>query len=180
MIKPKILQTETVAKSRLFEIEQVHLSFSNGEERFFERMRTRLPSAVMVVPLLDEKTILLVREYAAGVDRYMLGFPKGLLEPDEDVLAAADRELMEEAGYGSNKLEYLTTMTAMPGYMNSSMKVVIARDLYPAKLPGDEPEELEVVPWSLDNLEELLQRDDFTEARSIAALFWVREIQRGK
>ena len=51
----------------------------------------------------------------------------------------------------------------------------LARDLYPERLPGDEPEELEVVPWKFDRLHELILRDDFSEGRSIAALFIARE-----
>jgi ADP-ribose diphosphatase len=53
------------------------------------------------------------------------------------------------------------------------MQLVIAKDLYPEKLQGDEPEPLEVIPWSLDNLEELLVHPEFYEARSIAALLLV-------
>jgi ADP-ribose diphosphatase len=48
---------------------------------------------------------------------------------------------------------------------------VLARDLYPKSLPGDEPEPIEVVPWRLDAIDELLAREDFNEARSVAALF---------
>ena len=54
-------------------------------------------------------------------------------------------------------------------------QLVLARDLYPERLAGDEPEELEIVPWKLDALDELILREDFSEGRSIAALFMVRE-----
>ena len=53
---------------------------------------------------------------------------------------------------------------------------MLAEDLYPERLPGDEPEELEVVPWKLDALHELVLREDFSEGRSIAGLFVVREV----
>ena len=59
--------------------------------------------------------------------------------------------------------------------------VVLARDLYPAKLAGDEPEELQIVPWPITDLHTLVQRPDCTEGRSIAALFIAREyLQREK
>ena len=54
-------------------------------------------------------------------------------------------------------------------------KVVLARDLYPERLPGDEPEELEVVPWKLADLDQLMLREDCSEGRSLAALFIARE-----
>jgi ADP-ribose diphosphatase len=53
--------------------------------------------------------------------------------------------------------------------------VVLARDLYPSRLPGDEPEQLEVVPWALDRLPELTARADCTEGRTIAALYIARD-----
>jgi ADP-ribose diphosphatase len=59
--------------------------------------------------------------------------------------------------------------------MSQQTHMVLARDLYPERLPGDEPEELEVVPWKLARLHELILREDFSEGRSIAALFIAKE-----
>jgi ADP-ribose diphosphatase len=64
--------------------------------------------------------------------------------------------------------------------MNHEIHLVLAEDLYPERLPGDEPEELEVIPWRLDRLDELMLRDDCSEGRSLAALFIVREVLRGR
>lgn len=173
--KPQILRTKIIAKSRIFSIEQLDLRFSNGEERTFERLRGHARGAVMIVPMLDEETVLLIREYAAGTDAYELGFPKGLLEDNEDLYTAADREMQEEIGYGAKQFDTLKTMTISPGYWGASMHILLARDLYESKLEGDEPEEIEVVPWRLSQFDELLAQDDFREARSIAALFLLRE-----
>ena len=104
MSKPKILDTRDVCQSRLFRIEEIDLRFSNGEERTFERLKGKALGAVMIVPMIDDETFLLVREYAAGVDRYELGLPKGLLEEGEDVFEAANREMQEEVGYGARDL----------------------------------------------------------------------------
>ena len=66
-------------------------------------------------------------------------------------------------------------MSLAPTYMSHQSWLVLARDLYAERLPGDEPEELEVVPWKLDALDELMLREDFSEGRSLAALFIARE-----
>jgi ADP-ribose diphosphatase len=176
---PIIHQTRVVAKSNLFRIEQLDLEFSNGETRQFERMGGSGRGAVMIVPFLDAETVLLVREYAAGTHSYQLGFPKGLIDPGESPVQAADRELKEEVGYGSMKLEPLHTVSMAPTFFNATMHILIATDLYPEQLIGDEPEPLEVVPWSIKNSQALLDRADFTEARSIVALLmaekWSKE-----
>jgi ADP-ribose diphosphatase len=161
-----------------FALEQLDLEFSNGERRTYERMHGGGRGAVIVVPLLDADTVLLVREYAAGLHAYELGLPKGRLERGEDPIEGANRELMEEAGYGARRLDIVHSLSLAPTYMSHRTQVVLARDLYPQRLPGDEPEELEVVPWRLDRLGELVRRDDVTEGRSIAALFLVRELLR--
>jgi len=178
--KPEILTKKVVAESKLFKIEEMHLRFANGQERVFERMQGGHRGSVMVVPLQDDDTVLLIREYAAGVDGYELGLVKGLMEENESLLDAANRELMEEIGFAAKSLTVLTTMTVSPSYFAARTTIVLARDLYQERLIGDEPEEIEVVPWKLSELEHLLQRPDFSEARSIAALYWVRDlVQRG-
>lgn len=170
--KPDITEAKIVAKSRLFCVEQIDLRFSNGEERIYERLKGTRRGSVMIIPFLDDETLLLVREYAAGVERYELGFPKGLMEHDENPLESANRELKEEVGYGAKNLVELRKVSNAPGYLSAQMTLVLATDLYPEKLEGDEPEEIEVVPWSIHKLDELFQQPDFTEARSHAGLFF--------
>ncbi len=177
--KPEIIKRATIATSRLFHIEEVYLKFSNGNHRVFERMITNRHGAVLVIPLLDEKTMLLVREYAAGTDRYELGFPKGLIDANETAEQAVDRELQEEIGYGALHIEFLRSMTSAPGYWGGSARVFLAKELYPAKLLGDEPEPLEIVPWPISDYQALLKEETFYEARSIAALFLLRDKLNG-
>lgn len=175
---PEILKKSLVAKSRFFAIEEMALRFSNGVERTYERLATPPIQAVMVVPLLDEDTVLLIREYGAGVHEYQLGLPKGALDAGETYEQGANRELKEEAGYGARQLRLLKEMTLSPSYMGSKLTVVLAEDLYPERLVGDEPEPIEVVPMKLAELEQWVWRDDLTEARSIAALYLVRDLIR--
>ena len=172
--KRKILKVETVARSRLFNVESVDLAFSNGEQRVYERMRPSEREAVMIVPVIGDD-LLLVREYAVGIEEYELGFPKGLIDPGERVLEAANRELLEEVGYGAQRFDYLTKLTMAPSYFSSKMNIVIARDLFPKKLEGDEPEPLVQVRWPLARMMELLQQPDFREARNVSALFLAQQ-----
>ena len=158
-----------------YRVEELDLEFSNGERRRFQRMHGRGHGAVIVVPMLDADTILLVREYAAGVHRHELGLVKGRIDAGESPVEAGDRELKEEAGYGARSLLNLRELTLAPSYMSHSAHVILARDLYEERLSGDEPEPLEVVPWRMDALHELILREDFSEGRSLAALFIVRE-----
>lgn len=174
--KPTILNKKIIAETRLFCVEALDIKFSNGEQREYERLtRNNSNGAVLIVPMLDHETVLLIREYSAGVDRYELGLPKGKLDAGETALNAANRELKEEVGYGANNLAQLTSLSIAPSYLEHMIDIIIATDLYPEKLVGDEPEELEVIPWKLDNIQGLLATGECTEARSIAALYMTRD-----
>lgn len=171
---PELISVNTVARSNLFDVEAVNLRFSNGVECVYERMRPSHPEAVMIVPVLGNH-LLLIQEYAVGIETYQLGFPKGTIDPGEPVLEAANRELKEEAGFGANHLEPLTKLTTAPSWFSGTMNIVLADNLYADKLEGDEPEPLNVVAWPFEDLMALLNRKDFQEARNFSAFFLARE-----
>lgn len=174
--KPTILHKTLVAQSRLFRIESLDIRFSNGQQRNYEcLLNTGTQGAVLVVPLIDNYTVLLIREYSAGVHRYELGLPKGKVDAGETFLEAANRELKEEIGFGANSLHHLYTFSIAPSYLGHVTEIIIAEDLYPEKLPGDEPEALEIISWPLSDINGLLATGECTEARSIAALYMVQE-----
>lgn len=177
---PEILNKTLIARSRFFAVEELQLRFANGVERTYERLRPGSIPAVMVVALADDDTVLLIREYGAGVEAYELGFPKGALEPGETLEEGALRELQEETGFGARELTVLKTVSLSPGYMGHLLTIVLAEGLYPSRLDGDEPEPIEVVPMPLAALDDWVWREDFTEARSLAALYMVRDIVRAR
>ena len=167
---PEILETKTVARSRLFSIETLKLRFSNGVERLYERLPARGRQAVIVVAINTDNEVILVREYLAGLHRYELNLPKGTVDPGETFEEAANRELKEEAGFGARKLDYVRQITLAPAYMGFSIHVILARDLYPESLPGDDPEIMEVKKWRLQEADQLVMSELLSESRSIAAL----------
>ena len=83
--------------------------------------------------------------------------------------------MREEVGYGARDLRVLRSLTIAPAYIQHHTYIVLARDLFPDKQPGDEPEPIEVVPWRLSDWDSLMAQPDLTEARSIAALYMTRE-----
>lgn len=174
--KPVIHTRQEVARSRLFRIEALDLTFPNGTRVEYERLVSGGSNGgVLIVPMLDKDTVLLIREYAAGTEQYELVLPKGKIDNNESPLDAANRELSEEVGMAARRLTPLTAFTLAPGYMSHATHVVLAEDLYPETAEGDEPEPLEVVPWKMDSIFGLTQREDCSEARTIAALYLVQD-----
>ena len=173
---PEIIATETLATTRFFKIEALDLRFSNGVERRYERLPAGGAEGVIVVAINARDELLLIREYAAGFHEMLLTLPKGLVEAHESLEAAASRELAEEVGFGAKRTELVKRLTLAPGHMGFAINVVFATDLYAHQLQGDEPEPIELVPWPLQRLDELLHSDEFCEARAIAALSLCRPL----
>ncbi|WP_396588317.1 ADP compounds hydrolase NudE [Bermanella sp. R86510] len=173
--KPQILHRHIVAQSRLFTIESMDMRFSNGVERTYERLVPGGSGAVMIVAVNQDQEMMLIKEYGAGIEDYTLTLPKGAVDLGESAIQAANRELKEEIGYGARHIEPLKKLSLSPSYMKSGIDVLIAWDLYPERLEGDEPEPLELVTWPLNKIEDLVLRDDVTEGRAIAAMFMARD-----
>ena len=176
--KPIVTNIKDVATTRLFNIQSMDVEFSNGEKRQYERLKPPGEGAVLVVPMLDDDTVLMIYEYSGGTDRYELALTKGKIDAGETPIEAANRELIEEIGYGAKRLQFVKSMSIAPGYQSNITHIVLAQDLYPAEAEGDEPEPLTVVEHKLSNLEQLVYDQDLSEARSIAALYMAKEIIR--
>ena len=123
---PKIQNIEVLASTRLFSIESVDLHFANGEARTFERLMSTGQGAVMVVPLIENDQLLLIREFAVGMERYELGFVKGRIDNGEAPEAAARRELREETGFDAKSFKRLATVGLTPAYSNYQTHIFLA------------------------------------------------------
>ena len=170
LVLPEITGVRDVARSRLFRIEEVGLCFSNGTQARYERIPGG-NGAVMVIPF-DGKSFMFTREYCVGTESYELGFVKGKIDSGESPEEAALRELQEEIGFGARKLTHLRTITFAPGFMGLMMYIFMAEDLYPSRLTGDEPEEIQVFPYSVSETRDLVLNPDspLRESRCITGL----------
>lgn len=177
---PIIHARRRIEGSNFLRAEQLDLEFSNGERRTFERLASFHSGAVMIVPMRDADTVLLVREYATGMERYELGLCQGKLDAGETPEEGANREMKEEIGFGARNIIVLGAVSTSPQYMTAMAHIVVATDLYAERLEGDEPEPLEVVPFPMADLHELLAHPEVSSARSIAALFMAREFLAGR
>lgn len=177
--KPEILKRTLECRSRFFQVESMELRFSNGEQRVFERLLGGGgPPAVIIVAMLDHDQVLLVKEYGAGIEDYHVALPKGRVDEGETALQAANRELMEEAGYGAERLTLLKCLSQAPNFQQHWTQIVLAQQLYPRKLVGDEPEPLDVEFLPLSLLDDWLTRLDISEARTVAALYLAKAYLR--
>jgi ADP-ribose pyrophosphatase len=151
----------------------------SGEE--FERDVVHHPGAVSVVPLLDDGTVVLVRQYRAAIDRDLLEIPAGKRDVvGEAPELTAHRELAEEIGMQAGRLERLAEFYNSPGFCDEHSFVFLARDLEPCdnSLQGVEEQHMTVEHVALADVPGLIASGELVDAKSIIGLSLAREAIR--
>jgi len=179
--RPNILERAVRAKSTFFTIESMRLRFSNGNVREFERIASSpAPGTVTIVAIHEDGDLLLVREYAAGLDRYEWALPSGQIASGESPEAAAARELAEETGYCARSFERVCRLALAPSIFAYQTEVLLARGLYVCRLEGDEPEGPEIAFCPLEDVGGPNDTPPICDARAIAAICATKRMLRTK
>jgi ADP-ribose pyrophosphatase len=164
----KTISSETVFRGRVLAVRVDRMRLPNGRETQLDIVEHG--GSVVIVPVDEEDGILFVRQYrhAAGGD--LLELPAGTLEPGEDPQACAGRELREETGMGTRMLDEIGGFYLAPGYSTEFMRVFLATQLFPGRLPGDEDEFLSMERFPRADVRRMLASGSLDDAKTVAAL----------
>ncbi len=142
---------------------------SNGIEEIFDYIHHN--GAAAVLPVTADGKIMLVRQYRNAIDRFTLEIPAGKLDSvDEPKIECAYRELEEETGYRTDKLEFLMTLNTTVALCNEEIGIFIAKNLIPSKQNLDADESIDVEIWEVKDLLELIYTGKLTDSKTIAAI----------
>ena len=129
--------------------------------------------AVAMVPIDSKGQVLLVRQYRHAAGKWLLEIPAGTLDPGEDPILAAQRELREEVGFAAGRLEPIGGCYTSPGYSDEYLRFYVARDLIQDPLEADIGEEIEVRSVALTDVRMLIATGEIEDAKTIAALLLI-------
>ena len=125
---------------------------------------------VAIVPLDENGEIILVRQYRLAAEEALLELPAGLVDPGEDLEAAAQRELQEETGYRAASLRRLGGFFVSPGFCTEFIHIYLAAGLTESPLDGDEDEDIRIERMPLAEAVRLVETGDIKDAKSVAGL----------
>lgn len=146
------VESEDVAwTGRIFTVDRLRVREPNGREAI--RDVVRHPGAVAVVALTDDGRICLVRQYRTALGRVTVEIPAGKLDPGEDPLDCANRELKEETGMEADKMAFLTTIATSAGFADELIHIYMATGLH---FTGSDPDSDEFINVDLVELGELI------------------------
>ena len=162
------LSTETVFEGRIFDLRVKAVRLPDGSSS--QREVIQHPGAVAVVPLHGNQRVILVRQFRSALETILWEIPAGTLEPGEEPLAAAERELREEIGYHPNNLIPLGGIHVAPGYSSEYIHIYLSTDLSPASSDADVDEFIEKHDILLSEALTMLRSGQITDAKTITGL----------
>lgn len=169
----KKLSGVSVYDGNLLHVRRDEVVLPNG--RTASREFIRHPGAVAVVPVTDDSKVVVERQFRYPLGQVILEIPAGKIDPGEDTLAAAKRELEEETGYTASKWECIGTFNPSPAYTDELITLYLARDLKAGHDRMDEDEFLNVELMDLQELVSLIFRGEVPDGKTQTAVLLARE-----
>lgn len=153
------------------------VTLPDGKEAVREYIRH--PGAVAVLPLFDDGTVLMERQFRYPLNRVFIEFPAGKIDPGEAELACAKRELLEETGYTATDWQYVCTIHNAIAYADERLVLFVARGLKEGERKLDEGEFLDIYRAPLSELVEQVRNGQITDVKTVIGIYWLEKLASG-
>ena len=169
-------QSELVFDGKVAKAYSVSVKMDDG--RLIRRDFFKYPGAAVILPVLDDGSIVLIRNYRFAVDEHLYELPAGMLDPGEDPRTCAERELKEETGYSAGRIEKITEFYTGPGTTDEKMCVYLATDLASGRQDLEVYERIAVEVRSDDEVRRMVADGTIHDAKTIATLgvYWLDKV----
>ncbi len=172
-MEPAIISRQTLMQLHAFDVERVHFRLPDGRERDYDLVQH--VAAVTILPVDDLGRVHLVRQYRIGAEQELLELPAGVMDPGEEPLVAAHRELREEIGKDCGEMIRLGGFYMAAGYSSEYMHVFLALNLKDSPLEQDDDEFLTIVKLPLSEVMEMAADGRLADGKSLSTLLLARQ-----
>jgi len=163
-----LIHSERLFEGRAFAVRRDEVRLPNGHSTLLEIVDHI--GSVIIIPLDEWRNLTFVRQYRHATGADLLELPAGTLDPGEEPVVAARRELREETGLDADSIREIGGFYLAPGYSTEFMHVYLATGLHPAPLERDEDEFLEVVQMPVSEALREAHASEIPDAKTLAAL----------
>lgn len=175
----KKFEEKTIASEQIYSGKVISLRVEDVElpdGKTSKRELIKHPGAVAVIALTPENKIILVEQYRKALERSLVEIPAGKLEPGEEPVRSAERELEEETGYECSKMEHITSFYTSPGFADELVHMYLAHDLRVKENAAglDEDEFVEVLELTLEEAEEYIKEGRIKDAKTAYAVQYLQ------
>ena len=171
------LSSTQVYSGKLLHVHRDEVRLPDGNTSTREYIRH--PGAVVVLPLTAEGELILERQHRYPLGRDFIEVPAGKIDPGEQTLACAQRELLEETGYVARDWQYVTTVYPCIGYADEKLVFYLACDLNFVGHQRDADEFLEVFSLPVAQALAMVESGEICEVKTVIGLFWLEKLLSG-
>lgn len=168
----KTTKTTPIFDGKIVKLQVDDVTLPNG--KVAKREIIKHPGAVAVIAITNDGKLVMVEQYRKALERSIIEIPAGKLEPGEEPIVTARRELEEETGYGAHNFSYLQTFATSPGFADEVIHLFVAKDLYKIeeKADLDEDEFVELLEVTLEEAQEMVADARIYDAKTAFAVIW--------
>jgi ADP-ribose pyrophosphatase len=166
--------TSKLYGGRILNLRLDEVQLENGTSTKREIVEHR--GAAAIVPIVDERSVVLVRQYRYAVCSELLEIPAGTLEPGEAPEECAKRELEEETGFRCDEIKKIMEFFVAPGYSTERIHVYLAKGLAKSKMRTEEDEQIIIEILTIPKALEKVRLGEIRDAKTICALFRAAEL----
>ncbi|MCF6096705.1 NUDIX hydrolase [Thermovorax subterraneus] len=162
------INTKYIFSGKILKLRLDEVKLPDG--KFSTREIVEHPGAVAIVPIDEDKNVIMVRQYRKPVEEMLLEIPAGKLEVNEDVKICAQRELLEETGYKAKKLIHIMDFYTTPGFSNEKMSLFLAFGLEEAESKADEDEFIKKEKIPIEKAMDMVKNGEIKDAKTMVGL----------
>ncbi|WMM26479.1 NUDIX hydrolase [Tissierella sp. MB52-C2] len=173
-----IFEEKTMKSDKLYEGKILNLRVDTVEipdKKYSKREIVEHPGGVAIIPLTEDNSIILVKQYRKAVEKFLLEIPAGKLELNEEPRETAIRELKEETGLEAKKIEYISEFYTSPGFCNEKIYLFLATDLIEGEPNLDSGEFVETVKYNIDDLVKMVDRGEIIDSKTIIGINFAKK-----
>ena len=176
-LREERISGEDIYRGIFLKMKRDRVALPNGQEAVREYLTH--PGAVAILALLDDGRVILERQYRYPIAKACIEIPAGKLDPNENPLLCAQRELEEETGYTAKKWSYIRRIHPVISYSTELIDIYLAEELIPGPSKLDDEEFLDVFAAPLEQLIAWVEEGEITDVKTTISAYWLDRYRRG-
>lgn len=170
----KVNKSEILFRGKVFDLRVDEISYNQSGNSGIREIAVH-PGGAVVIPVKDDGKIILVKQFRYPLQKWLMEFPAGKLDDNEDPLICATRELEEETGFKAKEFVKLGEILTAPGYCTEILHIYKATGLVPGNHNREEGElGMEILEFTNEQINKLIITGEITDAKTISGMYYLQ------